>query len=224
VLDPFGQLLIKQQVVPLNTGRDIDTYGGAPVAGDRRFSLTAALNGSPLTGQAVQEDFAPAQYFVMSDDEKLSAPSFEAMDGGYVFTSTATRFDPQEIIASPVGYHTITVGAQPSPPAGAAVQTAAASAPAPYTMTPEQLQAFSRSGAASRAPLRRVGRARFRNDAVIPNAKVKPAQWAIVPRGAGAPATLDPSVRTWSDYQAALNTLNRGGAQWQLLPRHELAS
>ena len=43
VLDPLGRLMVKQQVVPLNTARDIDTFGGAPVAGARRFALTAAL-------------------------------------------------------------------------------------------------------------------------------------------------------------------------------------
>ncbi len=30
-----------QDVVPLNTGRDIDIFGGAPVAGARRFALRA---------------------------------------------------------------------------------------------------------------------------------------------------------------------------------------
>lgn len=231
VLDPFGQLVVKQQVAPLNTARDIDTYGGAPVTGDRRFSLGATLGGTPLSGQAVQEDFAPAQYFVMSDDQKLSAPSFESMDAGYVFGSSTTKFDPAQVIAAPVGYDTVVIGAPPSQTA--APQTAAVTAatpaviaadsvPPPYTMTSSQLQAFSPSGAAGRAPLRRVGRARFRNSAVIPTAQVKPPQWAIVPRGNGAPASLDPSVRTWSEYQAALNTLNRAGANWQLVPLHEV--
>ena len=43
VLDPLGRLAVKQQVVPLNTARDIDIFGGAPVAGARRFALAAAL-------------------------------------------------------------------------------------------------------------------------------------------------------------------------------------
>ena len=49
VLDPLGQLMVKQQVVPLNTARDIDTFGGAPVAGDRRFHVDATLSGTPLS-------------------------------------------------------------------------------------------------------------------------------------------------------------------------------
>ena len=43
VLDPLGNLMVKQSVVPLNTTRDIDTFGGAPVAGARRFQITATL-------------------------------------------------------------------------------------------------------------------------------------------------------------------------------------
>ena len=31
-----------------------------------------------------------------------------------------------------------------------------------------------------------------------------------------------PEVRTWSEYRAALATLNRGGARWQVVPLHEL--
>ena len=43
VLDPLGRLQVKQQVVPLNTGRDIDIFGGAPVRGAKRFAVKAAL-------------------------------------------------------------------------------------------------------------------------------------------------------------------------------------
>ena len=39
VLDPLGNLVVKQQIVPLNTSRDLDTFGGAPIAGARRFKL-----------------------------------------------------------------------------------------------------------------------------------------------------------------------------------------
>ena len=42
-----------------------------------------------------------------------------------------------------------------------------------------------------------------------------------MPIGEGRPRTVDPGVRTWSEYQAALSALNRGGARWQLVPAHE---
>ena len=84
VLDPLGRLLVKQQVAPLNTARDIDIYGGAPVAGARRFQLAATLQGQAQGVAAVRAQFAPAQFFELSDDEKLAAPSFEEMDAGIV--------------------------------------------------------------------------------------------------------------------------------------------
>ena len=234
VLDPLGQLVVKQQVVPLNTGRDIDTFGGAPVVGARRFALTASLSGTQLASSSLQASFAPAQYFVMSDDEKLAAPSFESMDAGYVFGDATTSIDDTQIIAAPLKYKTIPIGTSPAPtlqaaasaataaPHAAIAATAGAAAPPSYTPPASQLQSLSRSGAAARAPVRRVGRARFRNDAVAPAASLKPKRWTIMPNADGNAASVDPSVRTWSEYHAALKTLNRGGVRWQLLPTYEI--
>ena len=50
VLDPLGNLMVKQQVVPLNTARDIDIFGGAPVAG------AAALRGHRDAERAAAAD------------------------------------------------------------------------------------------------------------------------------------------------------------------------
>jgi Family of unknown function (DUF6603) len=217
VLDPLGQLTVKQQVVPLNTARDIDTFGGAPVAGARRFGLTASLGGTPLLSLAVQAPFAPAQFFVMSDDEKLAAPSSESMDAGCVFGDALTSFEPAQVIPAPVEYQLIRITLE-----GSSSSAPPAAAPAQYVLSVTQLQAFTRSGAAARAPVRRVGRARFRNDAVEGGATFNPARWTIVPKGEGAAAAVDPGVRTWSEYHGALNTLNRGGARWQVVPTYEL--
>ena len=99
VLDPLGRLVVKQQVVPLNTSRDVDSFGGAPVAGDKRFAVKAVLNTQPQAASAVRDQFAPAQFFDMSDDEKLAGPSFEPMDAGLVFGSEAVSFDAAQIVA-----------------------------------------------------------------------------------------------------------------------------
>jgi hypothetical protein len=217
VLDPLGQLTVRQQVVPLNTQRAIDTFGGAPVTGDRSFALSASVAGTPLTGANVQARFAPAQFFSMSDDEKLAAPSSVPMDAGCVFGDAVVAFDPTQMIPAPLEYQIIAITLQ-----GAASTAPPAAAPAPYTLSVEHLQTFTRSGAVARAPVRRVGRARFRNDAVDGGARFNDPKWAIVPTGQGAPATVDPAVRTYTDYQAVLNDLNRTGIRWQLVPLHEL--
>ena len=104
VLDPLGQVAVRQQVVPLNTARDIDLFGGAPVAGARRFGVTATLSGTPLTNAPLRGDFAPAQFFAMTDDEKLAAPSFESMDAGCVFGDANVAFDGTLVIPAPLEY------------------------------------------------------------------------------------------------------------------------
>src|SRR4030095_6559702 len=72
VLDPLGNLVVKQQIVPLNTSRDLDTFGGAPIAGARRFKLEAKFEGVTQDVNTIQDAFAPGQFFAMTDDEQLA--------------------------------------------------------------------------------------------------------------------------------------------------------
>jgi hypothetical protein len=215
VLDPLGRLVVKQQVVPLNTGRDIDTFGGAPVSGDRRFQVTAMVNAQAQETEMVRDQFAPAQFFEMSEDDKLAGPSFEEMDAGLVFGSDAMNFDAAEVVAVPMAYESIVIDslqAAPTPPGPR------------YQLTSAQLLAQTRTGAAARAPLRRVGLARFRDAAAPPAVSLGAPSWSIMPLSEGAAAVVDADVKTWSEYRSALAAMNRGGTRWQIVPRHELAA
>jgi hypothetical protein len=213
VLDPLGQLVVQQQVAPLNTSRDVDTYDGATVTGPRRFQVAAALNGQ--AGTPVAAGFAPARYFVMSDDDKLAAPSFETHDAGLVLGEGLMSFDtrPEMIVPAPLEYEAIVLN-ETVPPGPVA--------PLRYTLPVEALNAQRSSGAAARVPVRRVGRARFRDATVRPVATLATPGWQIVQASDGAPAPVDPSVTTWSEYRAALASLNRGGARWLMVPAHEI--
>jgi hypothetical protein len=153
----------------------------------------------------------------MSDDEKLAAPSFESMDAGCVFGDASTVFDPAQIIPAPLEYQYVPITLQ-----GVSSAAPTNAAPAPYTLNVAQLQSFARSGAAARAPIRRVGRARFRNESVVAGATFAEAHWTIVPNGEGAEAPVDSAVRTFSEYQGVAKELNRGGARWQVVPTHEI--
>ncbi|MGE3781993.1 MAG: DUF6603 domain-containing protein, partial [Alphaproteobacteria bacterium] len=214
-IDPLGRLVVSQDVAPLNTARDIDLFGGAPVAGARRFALGASLNGVALTPpQTLRAGFAPAQFFAMSDDEKLASPSFEEMDAGMAVGSDAVRFDAARAVAAPLEYETIVIDTlappgRPPPPL-----------PARYRLAPAQLRAHAATGAAARAPLRRVGRARFRA-AAPPAVRIAAPRWTIEPIDDGdaiPPAAIPPGVRSWSEHLALLHQLNRGAARYQLVP------
>ena len=71
--------------------------------------------------------------------------------------------------------------------------------------------------------MRRVGRARFRNDAVDGAARFAPTRWVIV-------ATTDapdgdaslPTSRRGASTRACCKPMNRGGTRWQVVPAHEL--
>ena len=99
---PAGQIELRQRVVPLNTR--IEQYGNAPLAGGDLFELAAPRLG-PM---AISEDgvepvvdwFAAAQYFELSDDEKLAAPSFEKMTAG-------VRLGGSELAGGPVAALTV---------------------------------------------------------------------------------------------------------------------
>jgi hypothetical protein len=69
-----------------------------------------------------------------------------------------------------------------------------------------------------------TGQARFRQADAPPAATLSTLRWTIMPLTEGAAASVDPGVRTWSEYRAALATLNRGAANWQMVPTHELAA
>ncbi len=87
----FGTLTVSQKIVPL--GISIERFGNNNPTGDKLFEISdiRLYNSSgttPLDTETAREDFVPAAYKEMSDDDKLSAPSFEKLKGGFKTTGT----------------------------------------------------------------------------------------------------------------------------------------
>jgi len=224
VVDPLGQLEVTQDVVPLGTERDIETFSGAPLAADKRFALSAALTGGGPTS-VVQGSFAPAQFFTMTDDEKLASPSFETHQSGLTVGSAGVLYDQTTtgLVAAPLTYLSLVLDGPnlapvlpPPPPAGSPPPP-----PVVYALPASRLPVQSGSGAAARAPIRRAGRARYRT-ASAPAVSLPEPAWKIVPKSDGAPLAPTPGVTTWSEHRAVVNTLNRTGAKWQVVPAYEV--
>ena len=96
---PSGAIELRQRIVPLQ--RRIDQYGNATVVGSDEFVLEQVrLGPKEIESVDVEEWFAAAQYWAMSDAERLSAPSFELMpaglrlEGGGVTAGEALPFTP----------------------------------------------------------------------------------------------------------------------------------
>jgi Family of unknown function (DUF6603) len=216
VLDPLGNLVVKQQIVPLNTSRDIDTFGGAPVAGARRFQVEARIEGVTQDVNAVQDSFAPAQFFAMTDDEQLACPSFADMDAGVVFGSDAVVIDDGASIFAPLEFETIIIDEE-----GRSTQEEEDR----YILIADRLFEQLRFGAVAQAPIRRAGLARFRNLDAPAAVTMRSTQFVIasIEDGSVAPSTR---AATFAETQAILTKLNRdvtGAALWQLVPTHETA-
>lgn len=91
-LHPLGSLTVKQTVVPLDTV--ISRFGSAVPSGANRFTVSAVgMSSTPVT-----DYFAPAQFFEMTDDEKISSPSFESKTAGIKFGSEAFSIPADDLL------------------------------------------------------------------------------------------------------------------------------
>jgi hypothetical protein len=78
---PLATLQVRQRVAPLE--RTLERFGSGVPSGARRFRITLATIGpSRATVTPLHDHFAPAQFTALSDDAKLSAPSFDQMVSG----------------------------------------------------------------------------------------------------------------------------------------------
>lgn len=77
LVHPVGTLKVSQKVVPLNIR--IERMGNQRPSDAHEFAITGVSIGNVET---TQESFAPAQFFDLTDEEKLASPSFKNFDGG----------------------------------------------------------------------------------------------------------------------------------------------
>jgi len=216
VLDPLGNLVVKQQIAPLNTSRDLDSFGGAPIAGAKRFMLEATIEGVTQDVNNVQDAFAPGQFFAMTDDEKLASPSFEDMDAGVIFGSDAIAIDDSASLFAPLEYETIIIDEQ-----GEATKDPEDR----YVLVAHRFFKQVRFSAVGTAPVRSIGAARFRNLNLPPAVAMRSGQFVIA---SVADSVVAPTAKPASfvETQATLRQLNRGmrgAAVWQILPVYETA-
>ncbi|HRJ84839.1 MAG TPA: hypothetical protein PK753_04120 [Ignavibacteria bacterium] len=85
VVSPFGILKVSQKVVPL--GISLDKFGNNSIASGNMFDIKV-----PGVSKRVKEMFAAANFFELSDADKLAKPSFEEFDSGVDF-SDKNAFD-----------------------------------------------------------------------------------------------------------------------------------
>jgi hypothetical protein len=148
-IHPMNRLAVRQRVVPLNV--EISRFGSARPSGQRRFEISEArINNVAQTIEPLTDHFAPAQFFDLSDDEKLSRPSFEKMSAGMQFGSNQITFGARMTAA--LDYEERVVDLQKKE----SVKT-----PVPFKMNAETLWMVAHWGAVRQSLMRRAGRLKY---------------------------------------------------------------
>ncbi len=111
VVHPHGRLELRQRMLPFDL--TLDKLGSSRPDGDNTFAFpTVAMTGTSsvaaLDVDAADEYFAVGEYLDLSDDEKLSAPSFQLMPAGFSFGSEALAIGDATVPT--VDYETTIVG------------------------------------------------------------------------------------------------------------------
>jgi hypothetical protein len=213
---PLGRFGVKQSIVPLNLTRDIEKFGSTTPSGARRFSVTSVTIGGtnvPVGAGAkestpLRDFFAPAQFFEMTDDESIAAPSFDTMDAGLMIGVDDFTFSDADKVGVVLTYETILVDTDvPRPP------RPPGKPPGDYSLELERFIGQARFGAAARSEVRRSGPERFRNRARTPEVVLARPGYVIASTEDLSPQAV-PGVEAdktlnFIDAQEALRTLNR---------------
>ncbi len=173
LLHPLGTLTVKQSVVPLDI--DISRFGQAAPAGARRFTISSVSVGEhSQTTEPVKEFFAPAQFFEMSDDEKLSRPSFEPMAAGMSIGSEEFVFSPNAddwLEVDAIKFETLIMNKEKK-------ESRRSDPNNLYQLSAELFGKQARFGAAGAAAIRRSGKAKYRS--VVGKHRIAKERWSIV--------------------------------------------
>ncbi|WP_428421212.1 DUF6603 domain-containing protein [Methylibium sp.] len=103
---PMAALVFTQRSAPLR--RRLDKLGEADIDGPRTLDIGGlTFNGAVVPNvrrETQRENFAASQFLEMSDDDKLTHPSFEAMDAGEKLSADEFEFDPAALVSCPVDW------------------------------------------------------------------------------------------------------------------------
>jgi len=152
---PLGSLTLRQRIVPL--GKTISAFGSSRPADANRFELTTVTVGGTAVAEreVVFDQFAPAQFERLTDDQKLARPSFEQMEAGLHLDTS--RVKAPVAVEVTLDYEQAIVDVDPQ----TALKEVRLASRSTFALPSDQLEALAHAGAAGHATAGMTGAARY---------------------------------------------------------------
>jgi hypothetical protein len=167
---PLAQLTIVQNVAPL--GVSVDRFGGARVTGANRFDVTEVRVGSTTIAapDIVTRPFGRSQFFDLTQEQRLSLPSFEPFAAGVSVTDAG--FTSGTVVSADIDFETAYLDMEAEAPPNRTVRTILTAT----SLSVASLEWQARLGGAARSALRE----RVRAPGTTPKLRVEPTRLAVV--------------------------------------------
>ncbi|GGT74238.1 MULTISPECIES: DUF6603 domain-containing protein [Streptomyces] len=206
LLHPLGRLRFSQRTVPLDT--EVVRFGPGRLPTPAKFGVKVAFSAGAGDVKPVEEDFARADFFDLTDDEKLTQPAFERLRSGSELTPPASSAAAPRY-SVPVEYETKWLGGT--------------------VITPGAHWVLSDAALTAALPLGAVGRSlvhelRSRYATAPITSVLKERTYAIVGTGTLKEAGGFVRTATFTEATAQLRTVSGRSALYQVVPAHEVRS
>lgn len=216
LVDPSGALTMLERVCPLD--QTLTRFGTAVPGPQNLFHLkTVSLGRQPVPFTTKRDKFAPAQFEQMSDQDKLSRPSFEDRDAGFSIGDELVTFG--QGFGLDIAYEDVYVDDEAPPPP-----------PTPVKFVPGlDLQImWAQAGGAAQSGLRTVAMGKYAPAATVRPLVTLAEETFMVATTGDLTARADISTPTTKGeaYQALAAYLRNNPAEdgdLQVVPVHELA-
>ncbi|EMF01517.1 hypothetical protein H340_05756 [Streptomyces mobaraensis NBRC 13819 = DSM 40847] len=207
LLHPLGRPRFSQRIVPL--GIEVAKYGPGRLPRPTAFDVTVTFAGGAGTAQPVTADFARADFFDLTDDEKLTQPAFEQFRSGSELTPPAPAVTAPAY-SVPVEYETKWLGGPVSTPKP------------PWRITDAAFLAALPFGAVGRSLVHELRERYVSPPITTPDKPVlKDRSYAIVPTGTLKEAGFA-RTNTFTEATAQLRTVSGRSALHQVVPAYEV--
>ncbi|MFB6838356.1 DUF6603 domain-containing protein [Streptomyces sp. NPDC056361] len=204
LLHPLGRLRFSQRTVPL--GIQVVRFGPGRLPKPTAFDVAVTFPSGTGTVQPVTEDFARADFFDLTDDQKLTQPAFERFRSGAELTPPPTAGSATRTTV-PVEYETKWLGDTDPVPI------------TPWGISDAALQAALPHGAVGRSLVHEL-RARYATPP--PRPVLKERAFAIAHLGTLKADTAFGKPATFTEATALLRTVTGRSGLLQVVPAYEV--